>query len=175
MGVDSKAAKAVEVELVMVQDFFVEMSWILDIVGTVGMDMVLDIVVGIVVGIFVDTFVEVVGFHNYILSILVQVGFDIVVEPKPAMTFGCSMNFEEDIDSFFKEIVEESLVAKVFLVPHSKDHLPLVLLPLDSFSILSALDSFLLNGFLCKGHILEYYPEDILLMMFLPTLGKKYS
>jgi len=71
VGVDLKAAEATEVELVMVQDLGVEMAWIVDIVGTVGMDMAIDIVADIVVGIVEDTFVDVVGFHNYILSILV--------------------------------------------------------------------------------------------------------
>ena len=47
------------------------MAWIMDIVGTVGMEMDVDIVVGIAVGIAEDTFVEVVDFHNYILSNLV--------------------------------------------------------------------------------------------------------
>jgi len=142
----------------------VEMPWIVDTIETVGMEMAIDIVVGIAIGIVEDTLVEVAGFHNYILSNLVQVGFDIVVEAKLATTLGYSKNFGEDTDSFVEGIVEESLAAKAFLVPHSKSLFPLVLLPLDSFAILSTFDSVLLNGFLCKGHIPEYYPKDILLM-----------
>ena len=103
------------------------MEWIADIVGIVGMEMVVDIVAGIVVVI-----VEVADFHNHILSNLVQVGFDIVVESKLAMALGYSKSFEEDTNSFVEGItdgiVEESLAAKAFLVPHSKNLLLLVLL-----------------------------------------------
>lgn len=118
----------------------------------------------IFVGIVEDIFVEVAGFHNYILSNLVQVGFDIAVESKLAMALGYSKSFEEDTDIFVEGIVEESLVAKAFLVPHTKNLLFLVLLPLDSFAIISTLDISLLNGFLCKDHIPKHYLKDILLM-----------
>lgn len=125
--------------------------------------MVVDIVDGIVVGI-----IEVVGFNNHIVSILVQVGLDVVVEARLAMALQYSKNFEADMDSFVEgtvaDFVEESLVAKVFVVTHNRNLLFLALLPLDSFAILSTFDNFLLNGFLYKDHILEHYPKDILLM-----------
>ena len=146
----------------------VEMAWIVDIVETVGMGMVVDSVVGIVIGIVEDTFVDVAGFHNHIPSNLVQIGFDIVVEAKLVMALGYSKSFEEDTDSFVEGIaegfVEESLVAKAFLVPYNRNLLFLVLIPLDLFAILSTLDSFLLNDFMCKNHILEHSLKDILLM-----------
>ena len=137
-----------------------EMAWIVDIVGIVGMGMVADIVVGIIEGIFV----EVVGFRNYIPSKHVQVGFDIVVEANLVMEFGYSKSFEDDSNSFVEGIVEESLAAKAFLVPHNRKLLLLVLLPLDSFSILSTLGNFVLNDFLYKDHTREHYPKDIPLM-----------
>lgn len=145
------------------QNSVAEMAWIVDIFGIVGMEMVVDIVAGIVVGI-----VEVADFHNHILSNLMQVGFDIVVEAEPAMELEYSKNFEVDTDSFvegiFVDFVEESLVSKVFSMPHSRNLLFLTLLPLDSFAIPSTLDSFLLNDFMYKDHTLEHYPKDILLM-----------
>jgi len=41
----------------MVRDSVVEMAWIMDIVGTIGIGMVVDIVANIVVGIIEDKFV----------------------------------------------------------------------------------------------------------------------
>lgn len=90
------------------------------------------------------------------------------MEVKLAMALEYSKNFEVDMDSFVEgtvaNFVEESLVTKVFVVPHNRNLLFLALLPLDSFEILSALDNFILNGFLYKDHILQHYPKDILLM-----------
>ena len=63
-----------------------------------------------VAGIVVDT-VEVAGFHNHILSILVQVGVDIVVEAKLAMALKGSKDFEVDRGNFVEEIVANSIEA----------------------------------------------------------------
>ena len=52
----------------------------------------------------------------------------------------------------------------VFEVLHNKNLLFLALLPLNSFVILSILDSFPWNDFLYKDHIPEYYQKDILSM-----------
>ena len=52
----------------------------------------------------------------------------------------------------------------VFVVLHNRNLLFLAPLPLSSFAILSILDSFLLNDFLYKDHIPEYYPKGILPM-----------
>ena len=60
--------------------------------------------VGIVAGIVVDT-VEVVGFHNHILSNLVQVVVNIVVEAKFAMALEGSNDFEVDRGNFVEGIV----------------------------------------------------------------------
>ncbi len=59
------------------QNFVVEMAWMVDIVD-------MKMAVGIVAGNVVET-VVVVGFHNHILSNLVQVVVDIAVEAKLAM------------------------------------------------------------------------------------------
>ena len=67
-------------------------------------------VVNIVAGIVVDT-IEVAGFHNHILSILVQVGVDIVVEAKLAMALEGSKDFEADRDSFVEGIVVDFVEA----------------------------------------------------------------
>ena len=80
------------------------MALVEDVAGIVGIGMVVeDMIVGkavdMVVGIIEDTFVEVAGFQNYILSNLVQVGFDITVEAKPAMAYEYSMKFKKDIDN----------------------------------------------------------------------------
>lgn len=99
--------------------------------------MVVDIVASIVVGIVEDRFVEMASFHNHILSNIMQVGFDIFMEAKHAMTFGYSNSFEEDTDRFVEGIsegfVEESLAAKAFLGPHNRNLLFLIFLTLDSF------------------------------------------
>ena len=74
MVVDS----AVEMEwMADMQNFVAEMAWMVDIVD-------MKMVVSIVASNVVDT-IEVVGFHNHILSNLVQVVVDIVVEAKLAM------------------------------------------------------------------------------------------
>lgn len=142
-----KVVVTVLVVLVVVDNFVAEMAWIMDmqnsiaemacnanIIGIVGMEMVVDIVVGIVVGI-----VEVVDFHNHIPSNLVQVGFDIVLEAKLSMALEYSKNFEVDTNSFVEGIVvdfvKESLISKVFSVPHNRNLMFLALLPLDSFAI----------------------------------------
>ena len=72
-----------------------------------------------------DTFYMVVGFHNHIPSNLVKVGFDIFVVAKPAMALVYSMYFEdiENFGGFVEGIVEASLVAKVSLVPYSRENL----------------------------------------------------
>ena len=62
--------------------------------------------VGIVASIVVDI-VEVAGFHNHILSNLVQVVVDIVVEAKLAMALEVSKDFEVDKGNFVEGIVAD--------------------------------------------------------------------
>ena len=66
--------------------------------------------VDIVAGIVVDT-VEVAGFHNHILSNLVQVVVDIVVEAKLAMALEVSKDFEVDKGNFVEGIVADFVEA----------------------------------------------------------------
>lgn len=67
-------------------------------------------VVGIVVGIVVDT-VEAAGCHNHILSNLVQVVVDIVVEAKLAMALEGSKDYKMDKHNFAEGLVADSVVA----------------------------------------------------------------
>ena len=62
------------------------------------------------VGIVVDI-VEVAGFHNHILSNLVQVVVDIVVEAKLAMALEGSKDFEVDRGNFVEGIVADFVEA----------------------------------------------------------------
>ena len=78
--------------IVDMQNVFVEMVWTVNIVD-------MQMVVGIVASIVVDI-VEVAGFHNHILSNLVQVFVDIVVEAKLSMALEGSKDFEVDRGSF---------------------------------------------------------------------------
>ena len=114
--VDLWVAVTVVVESTMVVDSAVEMAWIVDMqnfvakmvwtVNIVDMQMV----VGIVAGIVVDT-VEVAGFHNHILSNLVQVVVNIVVEAKLAMALEGSKDFEVDKGNFVEGIVADFVEA----------------------------------------------------------------
>ena len=98
-----RVAVTVVVGSAMVVDSAVEMAWIVDIVD-------MKMAVGIVAGIVVDT-VEVAGFHNHILSILVQVGVDIVVEAKLAMALEGSKDFEVDRGNFVEGIIADFVEA----------------------------------------------------------------
>ena len=80
------------------QNFVAEMAWILDIAD-------MKMAVGIVAGNVVDT-VEVAG-HNHILSNLVQVVVDIVVEAKLAMALEESKYFAVDRGHSVEGIVVE--------------------------------------------------------------------
>lgn len=75
------------VELVRVQDFFVEMALVEGVAGIVDIEMIVkDMVVEDKVGIVVeDRFVEADGSHYYIVAKFFQIGFGIVVEAKLAM------------------------------------------------------------------------------------------
>ena len=77
------------------------------------------------------------------------------------MALECSMNSEEDIENFggFVEgIVEASLVAKVSLVPYSRENLLLSLLLL---AILLICDNSMLHDFMCIACILVYLEKEI--------------
>ena len=84
------------------KNFVAEMAWMVDIVD---MKMVVGIVAGIV------DIAEVVDSHNHILSNLVQVVVDIVVEAKLAMGFEESKYFEVDRGNFAEGIVVEFVEA----------------------------------------------------------------
>ena len=89
--------------IVDMQNFVVEMVWTVNIVD-------MQMAIGIVAGIVVDT-VEVVGSHNHILSNLVQVVVDIVVEAKLAMELEGSKDYKMDKHNFVEGLVADSAVA----------------------------------------------------------------
>ena len=113
--VDLKVTVTVVVVLTMVvdsavgmdmQNFVAEMAWMKDMVG---MKMAVGTVAGNVVDI-VET-VVVVGFHNHILSNLVQVVVDIVVEAKLAMALEGSKDYKMDKHNCSEGFVADSVEA----------------------------------------------------------------
>ena len=114
--VDLWVAITVVVGSTTVVDSAVEMAWIVDmqnvvvemvwIVNIVDMQMA----IGIVDGIVVDT-VEVASFHNHILSNLVQVVVDIVVEAKLAMALEGSKDYKVDRHNFVEGIAADLVEA----------------------------------------------------------------
>ena len=85
--------------MVDIQNVVVERVWIADIVD-------MQMVVGIVASIIVDT-VEAAGCHNHILSNLVQVVVDIVVEAKLAMALEGSKDYKMDKHNFAEGFVAD--------------------------------------------------------------------
>ena len=110
-----------------IQNVVVERVWIADIVD-------MQMVIGIVAGIVVDT-VQAAGCHNHILSNLVQVVVNIVVEAKLSMALEGSKDYKVDKHNFAEgivaDLVEAFLVAMVFVVQHNRNLLFLALLPLS--------------------------------------------
>ena len=88
------------------QNFVAEMAWMEDMAD---MKMVVGTVAGNVVDI-VET-VVVVGFHNHILSNLVQVVVDIVVEAKLAMALEGSKDYKMDKHNFAEKFVADLVEA----------------------------------------------------------------
>ena len=114
--VDLRVAVIVVVGSTTVEDSVVEMGWMADIQNVVVervwiADIVdMQMVVGIVAAIVVDT-VEVAGFHNHILSNLVQVVMNIVVEAKLAMALEGSKDYKVDRNNFVEGIVVDLVEA----------------------------------------------------------------
>ena len=110
--VDLWVAVTVVVGSTTVVDSVVEMAWIVDMQNVVvEMVWIVNIVdMQMAVGIVVDT-AEVAGFHNHIISNVVQVVVDIVVEAKLAMALEGSKDFEVNRGSFVEGIVVDFVEA----------------------------------------------------------------